>query len=108
MVMTELSLLLNCCYLRTFSDQLTNKLLKHLSINEKGYPFFKSTRLKFFMKFCSVGTNFEISACLSVYHTKYIKFLYRLQKTVKMGMHTTKGGFLIDRRHESDVLLRYF
>ena len=86
-------------------SNLLISVLKHLSVNEKGYQFFKNTHLNFSMKFCPIGTNFNTLACLGVYYTK---FLYCLPKTVKMGIHTTKGGFFINCRHESNMLSRYF
>ena len=82
---------------------MTNLLiavLEHLSINSKGYTFFENALFKKWgslWNFFPIGTNFKILVNYSVYHTK---FVYRWQKTIKMGVHTTKVRFPINRCHE--------
>ena len=70
-------------------------ILKHLSTNDTGYPFFKNMfqEFKFFMKPSPIGANFKTSVTYSVYQTD---FVIRWQKTIKMAIHTTKGRFPIN------------
>ena len=47
-----------------FMTNLLITILKHLSINDKGYPFFKNTCFKKWsssLKSCPIGTNFRTS-----------------------------------------------
>ena len=62
------------------------------------------TRNKFFMKFCPIATNLKTLVRWSVHHTN---FVYCWQKTIKMGIHATKGRFSINCCHKFTLFLRH-
>ena len=79
-----------------FMNNLSKKVFKQLSINDKGYRFLKKLfqKTKFFMKLCPIRTNFETTISKSVNHST--KFVYWWQEPFKMGIHTTKCRFRIN------------
>ena len=89
-------------------NNLSTNVLKQLSINNKGYPFFKDPCFKkteFFMKLGPIRTNFESTISYGINHTK---FVYCRQETFKMGVHTTKSRLPINSCYKFSFPPRYF
>ena len=91
-----------------FMNNLSTSILKQLSINDKRYPFSKQKcfkKTKFFMKLCSVRTNFKTTISKSINHTK---FVYFWQEIFKMVQCTTKSRFPINSCYKFHFSPRYF
>ena len=73
-------------------------VLKQVSVNDKGYPFF-------WKKLCPIRTKFETTRSQSINHIKFA--IYCWQKTLKMSVHTTKSGLPINSCYKFLFFLRY-
>ena len=73
-------------------NNLSGNVSKQLSINGKGYPFFKKRlfqKTKFFAKLSPIRTNFETMI-------SHAKFIYCWRETFKVGLYTTKSTLSIN------------